>query len=145
MTNFYPLAAILDSLSCTENMSTSKTGSLLNRDIEIDFIDNQFETPEFRFQSCVEKMLQKNVNPFVACISGKIQYSIYKENFVGISPDLLLPFVDGNAIMANGGKYNTELYYSILDGSCGQFYCSIKGKSMTYFGPTWNSIHTIFA
>ena len=95
------------------------TRNLLNRPIKIDFINTSFETPNFRFSSCVSDMLKKNVNPFVSDAEDQKPYNTWKGNFVGTNEELLAPFCDGMLKQAQ-----TDIYYTTLEGNCNMFDCT---------------------
>ena len=51
-------------------------------------------TPQFWFESNVEKMLKKGINPFVVNYSGKSEYGLL--DFENIDQKLLEPFLTGH-------------------------------------------------
>ena len=84
---------------------------ILDRDIDVAFVDSRWLTPQFRFESMFEKMLRKGINPFVVCYSGNTQFT--HRNFGNIDQTLLRSFITGEI---TDGK--TEAYYSFQDSEC---------------------------
>ena len=60
---------------------------ILNRKIEVAFVDDKWMTPIFRFESNFEKMLQKRINPFVVGYTGKSWFEL--RNFENVDQTLL--------------------------------------------------------
>ena len=67
----------------------------------------------FVFESNIEKMLKKGINPFVVCYSGKSLFDLFQFNFKNIHQKLLQSFISGK--ITNG---KTEAYYSSKDSGC---------------------------
>ena len=84
---------------------------ILERNIDVAFVDNQWQTSAFSFKSIFEKMLKKGINPFVVDYTGKSQFDF--RNFENIDQTLLQSFVTGK--ITNG---KTEAYYSSQDSKC---------------------------
>merc|ERR1712227_1020420 len=84
---------------------------ILDRKIEVAFVDDRWLTPIFWFESDFEKMLKKGINPFVVNFWGKSEFDV--RNFRNIDQTLLQSFITGKII---DGK--TEAYYSFQDSDC---------------------------
>ena len=77
-------------------LSQKISGWLLDRNIDVAFVDDQWLTPQFRFESNVKKMLKKGINPFVVKYTGKSEFVTRKERiFENIDETLLEIFVSG--------------------------------------------------
>ena len=87
------------------------SGWILDRNIDVAFVDVRWMTPEFIFESNFERMLKKGINPFVVKYMGKSEFD--QRNFGNIDKNLLQSFITGKII---GGK--TEAYYSFQDSKC---------------------------
>ena len=89
------------------------SGWILDRNIDVAFVDFKWFTPLFIFQSNVEKMLKKGINPFVVAYFGKSGFEAFPRNFERIDQNLLKSFLKGNI---TGER--TEAYYSFHDSEC---------------------------
>ena len=87
------------------------SGWILDRNIDVAFVDDTWLTPQFRFKSNVEKMLKKGINPFVVSYKGVSEFD--NRNFENIDQKLLEAFLSGNITEAR-----TEAYYSFRDSKC---------------------------
>ena len=97
------------SIACI--LSEKISGWILNRNIDVAFVDNMWRTSIFLFESNVEKMIKKGINPFVVDYSGKAEFEL--QNFANIDQTLLQSFITGE--ITNG---KTEAYYSFQDSKC---------------------------
>ena len=95
------------------NKSEKISGWILDRNIEVAFVDHKWMTPQFWFESNVEKMLKKGINPFVVDYEGKSQFDV--RNFKKVDEKLLEPFITGNF---KGER--TEAFYSFHDSECNE-------------------------
>ena len=86
---------------------------ILDRNIDVAFVDDTWMTPQFNFESNVEKMLKKGINPFVVKHMGKSEYD--QRNLKNIDQKLLEPFITGNF-----EEERTEAYYSFHDSKCSE-------------------------
>ena len=93
------------------NLSENISEWILNRNIDVAFVDNMWRTSIFLFESNVEKMIKKGINPFVVDYSGKAEFEL--QNFANIDQTLLQSFITGE--ITNG---KTEAYYSFQDSKC---------------------------
>ena len=93
------------------HLSKKISGWILDRNIDVAFVDETWNTPIFWFESNVEKMLNKGINPFVVSYSEKSQFEY--RNFKNIDTKLLKSFITGKI---TDGK--TEAYYSFNDSVC---------------------------
>ena len=84
---------------------------ILNRNIDVASVNDQWLTPQFIFESNFEKMLKKGINPFIVDYSGKSEFDV--RNFENIDQTLLQSFITGK--ITNG---KTEAYYSFQDSKC---------------------------
>merc|ERR1712227_78079 len=92
------------------------SGWILDRNIDVAFVDDAWLTPQFWFKSNVEKMLKKGINPFVVRYSGKSEFVTRKQRiFENIDQKLLEPFIRGEII-----EERTEAYYSFHDSECSE-------------------------
>ena len=87
---------------------------ILDRNIEVNFIDSKWLTPQFAFPNLVEKMLRKGVNPFIMAYNGKSLYENYFTNFENIDDELLNRFLIGQK-----SDKRTAASYSFVDSNCG--------------------------
>ena len=55
-------------------LSEKISGWILDRNIDVAFVDDLWMTPAFYFESNVEKMLKKGINPFVVNYDGQTVY-----------------------------------------------------------------------
>ena len=92
-------------------LSEKISGWILDKDIEVAFVDHRWTTPVFFFQSNKEKMLKKGINPFVVNYLETSEFD--QGNFENIDKDLLESFITGE--ITNG---KTEVYYSFKDSKC---------------------------
>ena len=86
---------------------------ILDRNVEVAFVDNMWLTPQFLFKSNYEKMLKKGINPFVVSFSGNTQFDFI--NPEKIDQKLLERFISGNLT-----EERTEAYYSFQDSECNE-------------------------
>ena len=103
-------------LTIASGLSEKISGWILNRNIDVAFVDHQWLTPQFIFKSNVEKMLKKGINPFVIRYDGKSEFVVRKERiFRNIDQKWLEPFITGKIIAEK-----TEVYYSFQDSECSE-------------------------
>ena len=93
-------------------LSQKISGWILERNIDVAFVDHQWLTAQFWFKSNVEKMLEKGINPFVVCYTGKSEIDL--RNFEHIDQKLLEPFITGKI------TGETETFYSFHDSVCNE-------------------------
>ena len=97
-------------------ISEKISGWILDRNIDVAFVDHQWLTAQFWFKSNVEKMLKKGINPFVIRYDGKSEFVVRKERiFRNIDQKWLEPFITGKIIAEK-----TEVYYSFQDSECSE-------------------------
>ena len=96
-------------------LSEKISGWILDRNIDVAFVNFQWMTPIFWFKSNVEKMLKKGINPFVVRYDGKSEFEAYSNCFENIDQKLLEPFITGKI---QGER--TEAYYCFKDSKCGE-------------------------
>ena len=101
------------SIACI--LSEKISGWILNRNIDVAFVDDKWLTPQFSFKSNVEKMLKKGINPFVVHYEEDSQFITYQIKFVKIDQKLLEPFITGEIT-----KERTEAFYSFHDSECSE-------------------------
>ena len=89
------------------------SGWILDRDIDVAFVDAKWMTPIFYFKSNFEKMLKKGINPFVVHFEGESEF--HRRNFENIDQNLLKPFLSGKIT-----KQRTEVFYSFQDSKCNE-------------------------
>ena len=94
-------------------LSEKISGWILDRNIDVAFVNFQWLTPIFWFKSNFERMLEKGINPFVVNFRGKSEFE--KRNFENIDKKLLEPFLNGKII---DGK--THACYSFNDSVCNE-------------------------
>ena len=99
--------------TCASFLSEKISGWILDRNIDVAFVDDAWLTPMFIFESDLEKMLKKGINPFVVKYMGKSEYN--QRNFENIDQKLLESFTTGNI-----KEEKTEAYYSFQDSECGE-------------------------
>ena len=87
------------------------SGWILDKDIEVAFVDDTWQTPQFNFESNFEKMLKKGINPFVVKYMGTSEFD--QRNFENIDKELLESFITGEI-----KNEKTEAYYSFQDSKC---------------------------
>ena len=92
-------------------LSEKISGWILSRNIDVAFVDDTWLTPQFYFESNVEKMLKKGINPFVVSYTGNTQFCL--QNFENIDQKLLESFTTGK--ITDG---QTGAYYSFQDSEC---------------------------
>ena len=98
------------------DLSEKISGWMLDRNIDVAFVDDRWMTPRFWFESNVEKMLKKGINPFVVRYTGKSEIDRrYHQVFKNIDQKLLEPFHIGKIT-----KQKTEAYYSFQDSGCSE-------------------------
>ena len=86
---------------------------ILQRDIEVAFVDHKWMTAHFIFPNLVEKMARKGINPFVVRFDGDTQYSRGPSNFKTIDEGILKPFLTGEI-----SNEKTAAFYSFVDSNC---------------------------
>ena len=92
---------------------------ILDRNIDVAFVNTKWNTPHFHFHSVVEKMLIKDVNPFVVGLDEKSAYSYFASSFRNINRNkkkrekLLKPFLIGKI-----ADEKTEVYFSFDASKC---------------------------
>ena len=86
------------------------SGWILDRNIDVAFVCYKGTTPIFQFDSNVEKMLEKGINPFVVDCDGKSEYDNRKN--IGIDQKLILPFITE--------MKETAAFYSFHDSVCSE-------------------------
>ena len=92
------------------------SGWILDRNIDVAFVDHKWMTPQFCFKSNVEKMLKKGINPFVVPYDGKSEFvRRQKRIFADINQKLLQPFLTGKIT-----DVRTEAFYSFQDSECNE-------------------------
>ena len=96
-------------------LSEKISGWILDRNIDVVFVDHKWLTPHFWFESNVEKMLKKGINPFVVCYSGKSMFDLQRRNFENIDQKFLEPFLTGKI-----SEERTETFYSFHDSGCSE-------------------------
>ena len=99
--------------SLVDSFSEKISGWILDRNIDVAFVDFHWLTPQFYFKSNVERMLTKGINPFVVTYSGESQFVYYQKNYENIDQKLLKQFVTGKI-----SEESTEAYYSFQDSEC---------------------------
>ena len=95
-------------------LSGKISGWVLDRNIDVAFVDHKWLTPQFNFRSNVQKMLKKGINPFVIRHSGKSEFGERKRAFQNIDQNLLEIFITGKF-----SEEKTEAFYSFQDSECG--------------------------
>ena len=107
-------------------LSKKISGWILERNIDVAFVDDKWLTPEFIFESNIEKMVKKEINPFVVNYTGISQYD--RRNFENIDQKLLVPFINGKIT-----EERTEAFYSFQDSKCNEKYeKSCKDKMLKF-------------
>ena len=99
--------------TCACFLSEKMSGWVLDRNIDVAFVDHKWLTPQFWFKSTVEKMLKKGINPFVVPYTEKSEFVSKQINFENIDQKLLKPFLTGKII-----EERTEAFYSFQDSKC---------------------------
>ena len=99
--------------SHSSHLSEKISGWILDRNIDVTFVDGSWLTPQFKFESNVEKMLKKGINPFVVPHSEKSEFVHRQINFENIDQKLLEPFLTGKIT-----EERTAAYYSFQDSEC---------------------------
>ena len=99
--------------SLASHLSEKISGWILDRNIDVAFVDHQWLTPKFYFESNVEKMLKKEINPFIVKYIGKSEYD--QRNFLDIDHKLFQPFITGKIT-----EERTEAFYSFQDSKCSE-------------------------
>ena len=94
-------------------LSEKISGWILERDIDVAFVDNKWHTPQFYFESNLEKMLKKGINPFVVRHDGGSEFD--RRNFEKVDQKLLNSFISGKII-----EERTDVYYSFQDSECSE-------------------------
>jgi len=105
----------------TSRLSEKISSWILDRNIDVAFVNVEWSTPHFFYQSLVEKMLLKEINPFVVDRTRTSWYSESTINFRNINRNkrkrekLLKPFLTGKI-----ASEKTEVYFSFADSRCNQ-------------------------
>ena len=99
--------------SLISDLSKKISKWILDRNIDVAFVDNTWMTPQFIFESNFEKMLKKGINPFVINYLGKSEFDV--TNFQNIDQTLLQSFTTGKI---EDGK--TQAFYSFKDSECNE-------------------------
>ena len=100
----------------TSNLSEKISGWILERNIDVDFVDCCWFTPNFYYKSNVEKMLIKGINPFIVNSRGS---EYLRPIFRNINRNkkkrekLLKSFLSGKIT-----EEKTEVYFSFNDSEC---------------------------
>ena len=94
-------------------LSKKISGWILDRNIDVAFVDDKWLTPVFWFDSNFEKMLKKGINPFVVPYSGTSEFDL--RNFEKIDQKLLESFITGKIT-----DERTEAFYSFQDSECNE-------------------------
>ena len=94
-------------------LSKKISGWILDRNIDIAFVDDKWLTPVFWFDSNFEKMLEKGINPFVVPYSGTSEFDL--RNFENIDQKFLESFITGKIT-----EEKTEAFYSFQDSKCSE-------------------------
>ena len=97
--------------SSASTRSEKISGWILDRNIDVAFVDDTWLTPQFSFESNFEKLLKKGINPFVVSYTGNTQFGL--RNFGNIDQTLLQSFTTGKI---EDGK--TAAYYSFKNSTC---------------------------
>ena len=97
--------------STASYLSEKMSEWILERNIDVAFVDFHWLTPQFKFKSIVERMLKKGINPFVVSYSGKSQFDL--RNFENIGQTLLQSFITGKIT-----DEITAAFYSFRDSKC---------------------------
>ena len=108
------------------SLSEKISGWILDRNIDVAFVDDLWMTPSFLFKSNVEKMLKKGINPFVVDCSGESEFVLAVRNFEGINIKMVEPFLNGKIT-----KQRTEAYYSFQNSECSEK-CEDKCKDKMF-------------
>ena len=99
--------------SIASQFSEKISGWILDRNIDVAYVDHLWITPQSYFESNFEKMLKKGINPFVVDYSGESWFEF--RNFENIDQTLLQSFTNGKI---TDGK--TEAYHSFTDSDCNE-------------------------
>ena len=94
-------------------LSEKISGWILDRNIDVAFVDHQWLTPIFWFESNIEKMLKKGINPFIVCYDGKSLFDLQRRNFENIDQKFLEPFITGKI-----SEERTGAFYSFHNSEC---------------------------
>ena len=94
-------------------LSKKISGWILDRNIDVAFVDDKWLTPVFWFDSNFEKMLKKGINFFVVPYSGTSEFDL--RNFEKIDQKLLESFITGKIT-----DERTEAFYSFQDSECNE-------------------------
>ena len=86
---------------------------ILNRNIDVAFVDIRWVTPQFIYEENFEKMLIKGVNPFVVSFRGKTEFGL--RNFENIDEKFLEKFIYGKP-----SDQKTHAFYSFKDSECNE-------------------------
>lgn len=97
---------------CASVFSIVISEECFRRQIRLDYITTDFQTPEFNLCGITEKMLRSNINPFVVNFKGEKEFNVHSINFQQIDTKLL----DG--FQTAGKSKSTNIYYSITTSAC---------------------------
>ena len=84
---------------------------ILDRSIDIDYVDDKWRTPRFIFQKNHKKMLEKGINPFTVADSNKCEFE--ERNLHYLDKELL-----GSFLTDSDAENKTECYYAFHDSYC---------------------------
>ena len=101
---------------------------ILEREIDVAFVDTKWMTPAFKFPNLVEKMVRKGINPFIVRYDGKSQYELRHGNFENMEEENLKPFLLGPI-----SREKTAVSYSFVDSNCGSKCGNSCGNRMRKF------------
>ena len=101
--------------SNASNLSLKISEWILDRNIDVAFVDYIWLTPQFCFESNVEKMLKKGINPFVVDYDEGSQFITNQINFEKIDQKLLERYLTGKVT-----EERTAAFYSFQDSDCSE-------------------------
>ena len=113
-------------------LSEKISGWILERNMDVAFVNSYWFTPQFYFKSHVEKMLEKGINPFVVRNDERSEY--LRPIFRNINRNkkkrekFLKPFLSGKIT-----EEKTEVYFSFDDSNCSQKCGKVCGDKMRRF------------
>ena len=110
------------------DMSEKISAWILERDIDVAFVDDTWQTPLFWFPNLVEKMARKGINPFIVDHTGDSEYEFRPRKFKNLDDEFLKPFFLGPI---SGEK--TAVSYSFVDSNCGPKCGNSCGNQMRRF------------
>ena len=101
--------------SMSSDSSEKISGWILDRNIDVAFVDGRWWTPMFWFESNFEKMLKKEINPFFVSYNRKSMFDYQRRIFESIDQKFLEPFLTGEI-----SEERTEVYHSFQDSECSE-------------------------